>query len=252
MPSKRKYLKILFIFVSLCVSTKSLAEDIHVAVASNFRPVMQKLVSIYELQSSNNVSISAGSTGKHYAQIINGAPFDLFFAADTERPRLIEENKLGIEGSRFTYALGKLVLWNPSSSIVNQSTLELDNFKYLSIANPRLAPYGRAAEQTIQKLSLSEMLQPKLVKGENVSQAFQFVESGSADLGFVAYSHLLSHGLVDKDNFWLVPNNFYDKIEQQVIVIRESEAAIDFLTFITSPTAQQIITDAGYDLPKYQ
>jgi len=242
-------LLIFFAIVFLLTSTNAIANDIHIAVASNFRPTMQLLVDAYELQTTNTVSISSGSTGKHYAQLINGAPFDLFFAADAERPRLLEESGYAIADSRFTYALGKLVLWHPTSSIVNSSVLEIAEFKYLSIANPRLAPYGRATQQTLEKLGYGIVLEAKLVMGENVAQAFQFVESGNAELGFVAYSHLLTTGLADKDNFWLVPSNYYDKIEQQAIMLRESSAASEFLAFVKSPQALKLISDMGYDLP---
>ncbi|MCL4127185.1 UNVERIFIED_CONTAM: hypothetical protein GTU68_037216 [Idotea baltica] len=201
---------------------------------------MSSLVEMFEIDSTHKVVPSYGSTGKHYAQIINGAPFDLFLAADSVRPTLLERQGLVVYGSRYTYAVGKLVLWGSTSSSndLNADSLLNDNVSYVSLANPRLAPYGRAAEQVIASLKLGDRLISKLVRGENVAQAFQFVDSGNAQLGFVAYSQVVDGP--GQGVSWLIPQSLYDPIEQQAVMIEETTASKEF---------SENHVDAGYDVP---
>jgi molybdate transport system substrate-binding protein len=226
------------------------ADDIRVAVASNFAGAMQALAEAFEASSEHQVSLSFGSTGKHYAQIINGAPFDAFFAADTARPDLLEGQGLAVPGSRFTYAIGKLVLWSPQSDLVDPEgkVIEIADFRYLAIANPRFAPYGRAAEEVLRARGLWARVEKRLVRGENISQAYQFVASGNADLGFIAYSQIARPDLRHTGSHWNVPQNLYTPIEQQALLLKDTEAARAFLQFVRGAKGSNIIRAHGYEV----
>ena len=228
-----------------------LPDEIRLAVASNFAPAMKTLVSRFEQESGHEVRLSFGSTGKQYAQIINGAPFDAFFAADTARPERLEAEGQAIAGSRFTYARGKLVLWSPDPGKVDAEghVLSRDSFRFLAIANPKLAPYGEAARQVLQHLELWVGLEPRLVRGENIGQAFQFVRSGNADLGFVAWSQLVAANLVNTGSNWSVPALLHDPIDQQAVRMSKREAVGDFIAFVRSTEGQAIIIQNGYEIP---
>ena len=229
--------------------TSAKADTIQVAVASNFKSTMMVLAQQYEAQSKHEILVSSGSTGKHYAQITNGAPFDFFFAADSGHPKQLEKQGVGVRGTRYTYAIGRLVLWGAGTAPINVETLVSNNFKYISLANPLLAPYGRAAEETINKLDLSVALQSKKVTGENVIQALQFVATGNADIGFVGLSQIRNINKFENDSYWLIPQEYYSPIEQQAIVLKDKQANHDFLTFMQSETARKIILTAGYAVP---
>jgi molybdate transport system substrate-binding protein len=192
-----------------------------------------------------------GSTGKHYAQIKNGAPFDAFFAADVRRPELLEKEGVALPGSRFTYAIGKLVLWSPKTGYVDPdaSILERGEFHHLAIANPKLAPYGKAAQEILQALGLWDRHSGRLVRGENIGQTFQFVDSGNAEFGFVAYSQVKHPNQPIKGSFWEVPQSLYTPIKQQAVLLKDKEAARVFLSFVRSDEALKIIHDYGYDTP---
>jgi molybdate transport system substrate-binding protein len=197
------------------------------------------------------VTLIFGSTGKHYAQIRNGAPFDAFFAADRRRPELLEEEGVALPGTRFTYALGKIVLWSPERGVVDPEArvLERGEFRHLAIANPKLAPYGKAAEEVLQARGVWARLRGRLVRGENVGQAFQFVKSGNAELGFVAYSQLKRANQPIEGSLWNVPRALYTPIEQQAVLLKDSVAARGFLSFVRSDEALTIIGDYGYQTP---
>ncbi|RKZ91942.1 MAG: molybdate ABC transporter substrate-binding protein, partial [Gammaproteobacteria bacterium] len=183
------YLSVYVVLMTLAAGNV-MAEEIRVVVASNFTDAIREIAGRFEMKTQHKVSVISGSTGKHYAQISNGAPFDVFFAADVKRPELLEQQGLALPGSRFTYAVGKIVLWSPDQDYIDTSAnvLKQGKFNHLSIANPKLAPYGRAAQQVLKKLGLWNKLQGRMVRGENIGQAFQFVKSGNARLGFVAFS----------------------------------------------------------------
>jgi molybdate transport system substrate-binding protein len=229
------------------------AAEIQVAVASNFSRVVGILAARFEATTGHRVAVIPGSTGKHYAQIRNGAPFDLFLAADALHPRRLEERGLAIPGSRFTYAFGRLVLWSPREDYVDDQGEVLENgeFRHLGIANPGLAPYGRAAREALESLGIWEGLQDRLVRGENIGQAFQFVASGNAELGFVALSQVMTpeHGLTT-GSIWRVPQELYTPIEQQAILVRDNAAAREFMDFLESAEARLIIRDNGYRSPQ--
>ena len=244
----------LLLLASLFLSGNLKAEEIHIAVASNFAATMRVLAERFEEQTGHSVVLLPGSTGKHYAQIMHGAPFDAFFAADAERPALLEADGRIMPGSRFTYAIGKLVLWSPDPGLVdsNGAVLDSGSFRRLAIANPRLAPYGRAAMQALESRGLRESLQSKLVRGENISQAFQFVASGNAELGFVALSQLMQTGRHGKGSWWQVPEHLYTPIEQQAVLLSDSTAALELVSFMKSKPAHALISGFGYGIPDVQ
>ncbi len=215
------------------------------AVASNFYPTAAKLARQFEDSSSHRVLLSAGSTGKHHAQIKHGAPFDVFLAADSERPMALEKEGIGVKNRRAIYALGRLVLWHPKAKSSQQALQSLQSgYRYIAIANPKLAPYGRAAEQTIKSLGVDT--EGKLVMGENIAQTYQFVASGAADLGLIAQAQILSSQQPDEPGVWLVPQDLYQPIVQEALQLSDSEPASAFFDFLQSDPAKHIIQQAGY------
>ena len=218
-----------------------------VAVASNFASTANKLVNVFEKETNYRIKLAIGSTGKHFAQIRNGAPYDAFLAADKERPKILEQTDLAQTDSRFTYAHGRLTLWSPQSDLVdsNGNILFSDMFKHLAIANPRLAPYGRAAEELLLQRGQWDDLKPRLVQGENIAQTLLFVDSGNAELGLVATAHVK-----DRDgSHWLVPEEMHNPIEQQAVLLPSQPAAHAFLEFLKTKRAQKIILTDGYSVP---
>ena len=235
---------------------EAIADEIKIAVASNFYPTMKELVTHFESitpnsDTTNNIVLISGSSGKHYAQILNGAPFDLFFSADKLRPNMLEKEDVFNNQSRFTYALGKLALWSPFNEYVDSDgqVLYNDDFRFLAIANPKIAPYGIASKETLISMNLWQDMEEKLVRGENIAQTFQFAKSGNAKLGFVSYSQILSLNSSSEGSYWLVPQDMYQPIEQQAILLKDSSLGKDFLSFIKSNEALDIIKRNGYDLP---
>ena len=245
-----------FLLVSIMlIANQSIAEDIRVAVASNFYPTMKEIVLQYDLKKSKSfedykIVLIPGSSGKHYAQIINGAPFDIFFSADKVRPILLEKKGVSKSGTRFTYAIGKLALWSSLDNFVEkEERLYNNDLRFLAIANPKIAPYGIAAKETLISINLWEEMQSKLVRGENIAQTFQFVNSGNAKLGFISYSQLMNPNYPVVGSFWEVPQSMYKPIEQQVVLLKKSPLAKDFLSFIGSDESLNIIAKYGYGLP---
>ena len=230
---------------------QSLAEEIRVAVASNFSIAITALAERFEADSGHTVALIPGSTGKHYAQIKHGAPFDAFFAADTKRPELLAQEGVGLPGSRFTYAFGKLILWSPQAGYVDPEgkVLEQGTFRHLAVANPKLAPYGKAAREVLQARGVWDALKARTVRGENISQTFQFVRSGNAELGLVAWSQLKQPGHPVTGSWWVVPQALYTPIEQQAVLLKESEAARAFLSFVKNEKSRALIRSFGYDTP---
>lgn len=226
---------------------QAVAEDVLVAVAANFTGVLQDLARTFEDVSAHQLTIVSGSTGKLYAQIVNGAPFDVFLAADADRPARLESADRMIPGSRFTYALGSLVLWSPQAGYIDTagSVLVGREFDHLAIANPQLAPYGRAARELLEQLGLWDELQDRIVKGESVAQAMQFVASGNAPLGLLALSQTLDAG----GSAWIVPQEQYTPIRQQAVLLQDSPGAREFLGFLQSDEARSLIASRGYRLP---
>ena len=212
---------------------------------------MERLVEVFETRTGHEVLVSYGSTGKHYAQIVNGAPFDSFLAADAERPRLLEKAGVALAGSRFTYARGRLVLWMPNlpGNPDGEAVLLEGNFRFLAIANPRTAPYGVAAEELLSQLGVLDELQPRIVRGENIAQAFAYVESGNADLGLIALSQVIQTSAAETGSAWMVPATYHQPIEQQAVLLRDLPAAGEFMAFLRGDAAAALIVDYGYTLP---
>ena len=235
----------------LCSLVPAQAVEVTVAAASNFSGPMRKIVQNFELQTGHKVRLSLGSSGGFYAQIKNGGPFQIFLSADRETPAKLEKEGLGVPGSSFTYAIGKLVLWSRKPNLVDQKgeVLKEGQFQKLAIANPKLAPYGAAALETLNKMGLLNDIRPKLVQGENISQAFQFIETENAQLGFVAMSQIYYQGKLIHGSAWVVPANLYTPIQQDAILLFSGQgnaAALAFMDFLKSPKAKSIMADYGY------
>ena len=229
------------------------ADEISVAVAANFTAPMQQIAAAFEKDTGHKVVASYGSTGKFYAQIKNGAPFEVLLAADDETPtKLIQENA-AVAGSQRAYAIGKLVLWSAKPAVVDAKgdVLKQGGFDHIAIANPKLAPYGAAAVQTMKSLGVYDTLQPKIVTAESIAQSWQFVSSGNALLGFVALSQVLKDGKIE-GSAWVVPSSLYPPIRQDVVILDKGKgkpAAQALVNYLKSAKAQAIITRFGYSLP---
>ena len=245
---RRSWLIVGLVVASLCGHAAA-ADEIRVAVATNFSETMDALVALFEQGSGHTVVLSAGSTGNHYAQIRNGAPFDAFFAADVERPTLLEQEGIAVAGSRFPYAVGRLVLWSARDDLVDAEgrVLESGAFRFLAIANPDLAPYGAAAREVLMARDLWASLQPKLVRGQDIGQTYSFVHTGNAELGFVAYSQLKRSGAEPSGSYWLVPESLHRRIEQQAVLLRDVPAARDLMEFVKSDAAREVMRRYGYE-----
>jgi len=224
---------------------------VRVAVAANFAATHEELVSRFEASGDIEVETSLGSTGQLYAQIANGAPYDVFLAADVARPDRLEREGRIEPRSRFTYAVGRLVLYKPDGELPAspETWLRAESFQHLAIANPAIAPYGLAAQQALEQLGLWSTLETRLVKGESVGQAFQFVESGAAEAGLVALSQV-----VDKEanTYWIVPRELHQPLLQDAVLLRtgtRNRAASEFLEFLRSEEARQVLARYGYELP---
>lgn len=230
----------------------SRAETALVAVAANFAKVAAELETRFEQSSEHTIDVAIGSTGKLYAQVTNGAPFDVLLAADQERPQRLEESGLALRGSRRTYAVGRLVLWSPDPQGLagdGAAVLRAGSFRSLAIANPRLAPYGAAAAETLQALGLYKALRNRLVMGENVGQAHVMVASGNAELGLIALSSVVRPGQGQAGSGWVVPVRLYAPIRQDAVLLNrgaENPAALEFLDFLSSSFAIEIIERYGY------
>ena len=253
--TKLKIFALLFV-CQFFITTQSVANEIRIAVASNFYPTMKEVVKQFEIEAfdsskASKIVLIPGSSGKHYAQIINGAPFDLFFSADKIRPVLLEQQRISKNESRFTYALGKLALWSPIKGLVDSEGQILydKDFRFLAIANPKIAPYGIATKETLVSMKLWQDMNEKLVRGENIAQAFQFISSGNAELGFVSFSQLMSPNFSVRGSFWEVPQSLYNPIEQQAVLLTDSSLGRDFMSFVQTDEALNIISKFGYDLP---
>lgn len=246
----RSPLTLMLSLALLSASALLQAKEIHIAVASNFAPAMKEIARRFEEKHDHTVVLSVGSTGKHYAQIRHGAPFSAFFAADQRRPQLLEEAGIAQPGSRFTYAIGKVVLWSPDPTLINDQTIkQLTQFRHLAIANPKLAPYGRAAQEILQQRALWQPLRTHLVRGENIGQTFQFVNSGNVPLGFVAYTQIQQPGAPTSGSFWHPPASDYTPIRQQAVLLKEDEATRQLLQFVQQPEIHTLLASYGYETP---
>lgn len=243
--------KTLLALLSVLVLSNAQADDVSVAVAANFAVPMEEIAQAFNKETGHQLKISTGASGKFYAQIRNGAPFQVFLSADQEKPEQLEKDWLAVQGTRFTYAIGKLVLWSADPKMVDSKgkVLESSHFNKIAIANPKTAPYGEAAIETLTALNLKTRLEPKFVMGENISQTHQFVASGNAELGFVALSQVSRNNQLTGGSMWLVPAKLYAPIKQDAVLLvtgKDSAAARQLLTFLKSDKAVRIIESFGY------
>jgi molybdate transport system substrate-binding protein len=237
--------------ILLCASVPALAETLNVAVASNFVAAMQRIEEAFEGNSEHEVRLIRGSSGKHYAQIRNGAPFDIFLSADQLRPRRLVEEGIAKESDLTTYAQGQLALWSRQNDVQlgREYLSNTSNYGVIAIANPRLAPYGQAATEVFSHLGLESQLSQRLVMGENIAQAFQFAFSGNADIGLIAYSQAISPNMRGMGSVWLVPSELHLPIKQDMVILSDSSAALEFAAFMKSDTVRDILLASGYLLP---
>ncbi len=236
---------VVFVLANTCLPISAIAGQGLVAVAANFSQAAHQLSADFEKSSGHGITVTTGSTGKLYAQILHGAPFDILLAADQKRPMILETNGQAVAGSRFTYAVGRLALWSAHSDNVGPDTLRTVNFRRLAIANPDLAPYGAAAFETLQALGIADRLKPKIVMGENIAQAHALVATGNAEMGLVALANVLNA----EGGRWEVPANLHAPIRQDAVLLKRgtaNPAAKEFFLYLQSAKAKTIIEGLGY------
>ena len=242
-----------FLIVLCCLVSVAHADQFKLAVAANFSVPAERLAVAFKQETGHQAVISTGATGKFYTQIVNGAPFDILLSADAQTPAKLEEGGLGVKGSRFTYATGKLVLWSAKAGVVDAQgdVLKKNNFKNIAIASPKLAPYGAAAVQTLTQLGLLASLQPKFVTGESIGQTFSFVSTGNAELGFVALSQVFENGKIKSGSGWIVPENLHAPLRQDAVQLnraRDNQAAAALLAYLKGDKARAAILSYGYGI----
>jgi molybdate transport system substrate-binding protein len=235
---------------ALLATSPALAAETQVAVAANFTEPAKEIATAFKAATGHTAVLSFGSSGQFYAQMARGAPYEVFLSADADRPKKAEQDGLGVTGTRFTYAVGRLVLFSKTPGLVDDGggVLKGGKFNKVSIADPTAAPYGVAAVQTMQKLGVYAAVRPKIVMGASITQAYQFVDTGAADLGFVAYSQVIN---VAGGSRWLVPANLHAPIDQQAILLyagQNNPAAKAFLAFLKTPAAVAVIKTYGYEV----
>ncbi|MFT0866225.1 molybdate ABC transporter substrate-binding protein [Pseudomonas sp. CAM1A] len=238
---------------SLISLNSAWADEVQVAVAANFTAPIQAIAKDFEKDTGHKLVAAYGATGQFYAQIKNGAPFEVFLAADDSTPAKLEQEKEIVAGSRFTYAIGTLALWSAKPGYVDAKgeVLKKNAYKHLSIANPKAAPYGLAATQVLDKLKLTEATKAKIVEGQNITQAFQFVSTGNAELGFVALSQIYKDGKVSEGSAWIVPAELHDPIRQDAVILnkgKDNPAAKALVDYLKGPKAAAVIKSYGYEL----
>ncbi|MNE05313.1 Molybdate-binding periplasmic protein precursor [compost metagenome] len=229
------------------------ADEVQVAVAANFTAPIQAIAKGFEADTGHKLVSAFGATGQFYSQIKNGAPFEVFLAADDNTPAKLEAEGETVKGSRFTYAIGTLALWSAKPGYIdaNGQVLKDNHYRHLAIANPKAAPYGLAATQVLDKLNLTEATKAKLVEGQSITQAFQFVSTGNAELGFVALSQIYKDGKVTGGSAWIVPAQLHDPIKQDAVILnkgKDNPAAKALVDYLKGPKAAAIIKSYGYEL----
>lgn len=247
---RRTFLAIAAVLAAVA-PTAVLAAETRVAVAANFAEPAREIAARFKARTGHDATLSFGSSGQFYAQIANGAPFEVFLSADRERPEKAEAEGLGVGGSRFTYAVGRLVLFSRTPGLVDAkgAVLTSGQFQKLAIADPRTAPYGVAAEEAMRKIGVYDVLRPKLVRGASITQTYQFVDTGAAELGFVALSQVVA---VKGGSRWTVPATYHTAINQQAVLLKTgagSVAARAFMAFLKGPDAKAIVRRYGYEAP---
>lgn len=245
--------RLLLALGSSLASSLVLADEVQIAVAANFTAPMKEIAQQFEDQTGHRVLASFGPTGGLYTQIKNGAPFEVFLAADNKRPKLLEDEGESVPGSRFTYAIGQLILWSSQKNYVDAKgeVLKENAYQHLAIANPKTAPYGLAATQVLDKLQLTDKVKGKIVEGSSITQAYQFVATGNAELGFVAMSQVFKEGQLTRGSGWEVPSELYDPIRQDAVLLKkgaDNSAAKALVEYLQGEEAAKIIKAYGYAL----
>jgi len=230
------------------------AGEVNAAVAANFTEPVKQIVELFQKDTGHTVKLSFGSSGKFTSQIKEGAPFDVFLAADEKNPKLLEKEGLAVEGSRFVYALGKLVLWSAQPGYVDDKgyVLRKGSYNKIAYADPKLAPYGLAAKETLEDMGLWTLVQGKMVTGESITQTYQFAATGNAEMAFIALSQITKDGKVTEGSWWIVPAHLYNPIKQaavQLSAAKDKDAAKAFLAYLKSEKSVAIIRSFGYALP---
>lgn len=251
MPHRPALLSVALMGLGFATVQAAYADPVSVAVATNFTAPMQKIAAAFEADTGHKAELSFGATGKFYAQITHGAPFQILLAADDTTPAKLEREGKAVAHSRFTYAIGTLVLWSAQPGIVDAQgdVLKKGDFKHLAIANPKLAPYGLAAMQVMDKLGVAAAVTPRLVQGENIAQTYQFVATGNAQLGFVALSQVMVDGKLTKGSAWQVPAALHAPIRQDAVLLasgKDHAAATALLAYLRGDKARAIIQSYGY------
>ncbi len=239
---------------ALALAGGAVAGEAQVAVAANFAAPAKRIAEAFARATGHQATLVTGSTGKFHAQIVNGAPFDVLLSADDETPAKLEQAGHAQAGTRFTYAVGRLVLWSANPGVVDGegAVLKRGDFRHLAIANPKLAPYGQAAIETLAALGLTDSLRPRFVLGENIAQTHQFAASGNAELGFVALAQVAKNGRIADGSGWIVPAHLHRPIRQDAVLLargRDNAAAKAFLGWLQGDDAKATIRSFGYDLP---
>ncbi len=251
--NSHRLLPLLVASITLIMSPCTASESVSVAVATNFTAPMKAIASAFEQDTGYKTQISYTSSGKAFAQIKNGAPFQVFLSADSSKPEKLEQDGMTVLGTRFTYALGALVLWSAKPDFIDAkgAILQQNSFKYLAMANPKLAPYGIAAQEVMEKQGVWSKLQSKLVQGENISQTYQFALTGNAELSFIALSQVINQGKITKGSVWLVPAALHKPIRQDAVLLASGKnniAATALMNYLKSAKAAEIIKSYGYQL----
>jgi len=239
--------------VATLAMNSAFADEVQVAVAANFTAPIQAIAKDFEADTGHKLVAAYGATGQFYTQIKNGAPFEVFLAADDTTPAKLEQEGDTVKGSRFTYAVGTLALWSVKDNYVDDKgeVLKKNAYQHLSIANPKAAPYGLAATQVLAKLGLSESTKDKIVEGQNITQAYQFVSTGNAELGFVALSQVYKDGKLNSGSAWIVPASLHEPIKQDAVILnkgKDSAAAKALMEYLKGPKAAAVIKSFGYQL----
>ena len=245
--------RLLTLTAALALSAAAQAEVVQIAVAANFSAPARALAEIFARTTGHEAKLSFGATGAFYTQIKNGAPFDILLAADDERPIRLEKEGDTVPGSRFSYAIGQLVLWSAKPGLVDGegAVLKGGNFNKIAMANPKLAPYGAAAVETMDKLGLAAALTPKLVTGESIGQTYNFIATGNAELGFVALAQVLDGGKMKSGSMWVVPAKYHAPIIQDAVILKRAAAnpaAKAWMALMRSPNTQDFIRSYGYEV----
>lgn len=243
--------RLLLSLLTATLATPALADEVQVAVAANFSAPLKAIGEQFARDTGHQLVISSGATGQLYTQIRNGAPFAVFLSADDSTPAKLESEGAAVKGSRFTYAIGTLALWSPRTGYVDSegAVLKQNAFTHLAVANPKTAPYGLAATQVLAKLGLTEAVATKRVEGQNITQTYQFVATGNAELGFVALSQIYQDGKVKEGSAWIVPAGLYEPIRQDAVLLdkgQDQPAAEALLAYLKGPQAAAVLKAYGY------